>query len=130
MYIRFVVSEIHEDSQCELGIFHAIGYLHDEGKLYPYEAEQYGQMRKWFSKNLKEPSRFTTSKPPYQRKKKKAISWFKDTALEHLEKIRSLVRILEGHGVSVQMLTTDRVGYVVYEDEFQIVAEPFRGDRN
>jgi len=23
------------------------------------------------------------------------------------------------------MLDTDRVGYVVYEDEFQIVAEPF-----
>jgi hypothetical protein len=28
----------------------------------------------------------------------------------------------------VHMLKTDRVGYVVYEDEYQIVAESFRGD--
>jgi len=27
------------------------------------------------------------------------------------------------------MLKTDRAGYVVYEDEYQIVAESFRGDR-
>jgi len=27
------------------------------------------------------------------------------------------------------MLKTDRVGYVVYEDEFQIVAERFAGEQ-
>jgi hypothetical protein len=26
------------------------------------------------------------------------------------------------------MVTTDRPGYVVYEDEFQVAAEPFRGE--
>jgi hypothetical protein len=29
------------------------------------------------------------------------------------------------HGISVRMLKASRVGYIVYEDEFQIVAEPF-----
>jgi len=37
--------------------------------------------------------------------------------------------ILENHGVSVQMLNTDRVGCILYEDEYQIVAEPFAGER-
>jgi len=33
--------------------------------------------------------------------------------------------ILEKYGHPVTMLTETRVGYVVYEDEFQVVAEPF-----
>jgi hypothetical protein len=43
--------------------------------------------------------------------------------------VRELVGILQNHGVLVQTLTTDGVGYVVYEDDFQIVAEPFAGER-
>ena len=36
--------------------------------------------------------------------------------------------ILQNHGVFVDMLKTDRVGYVVYEDKFQVVTEPFAGE--
>jgi hypothetical protein len=35
------------------------------------------------------------------------------------------VAILEHHGISVRTLKAKRVGYIVYEDEFQIVAEHF-----
>jgi len=125
MYLRFVVADIDEDSGKELGIFHAIGKLRDEGKLYPFEEEQYDLIRQWFIENLEKPIRFTTSKPPFYRKKNKAISWFKDSAEGHLAKVRSLVAILQNHGIPVRMLKTKRVGYVVYEDEFQIVAEAF-----
>jgi len=69
--------------------------------------------------------RVTASKPPFYRKPNKAISWFKDTAKDHLAHIRDLVGILQNHGIAVQMLKTETVGYVVYEDEYQIVAEPF-----
>ena len=50
---------------------------------------------------------------------------FRDTAQEHIARIREMVAILESHGVSVRMLKTDRVGYVVYEDEHQVVASHF-----
>jgi hypothetical protein len=43
--------------------------------------------------------------------------------------VRELVGILQNHGVVVQTLTSDRVGYVVYEDDFQTVAAPFAGER-
>ena len=129
MYLRFVVAEIDEDSQCELGIFHALGHLRDDGKLLPYEVEQHELVREWFNQNLEKPTRFTTAKAPFYRKQNKAISWFKDSAIEHLSRIRALVAILENHGVSVRMLKTDRVGYIVYEDQYQIVAEPFRGEQ-
>ena len=36
-----------------------------------------------------------------------------------------MVAILENHGLSVRMSKADKVGYVVYEDDYQIVAEPF-----
>src|SRR5882724_5007599 len=125
MYLRFVVADIDEDSGEELGVFHAVRYLRDDGKLFWYEEEQHDLIREWFNNNLEKPTRFTNSKPPFYRKKSKAISWFKDSAYGHIAHARSLVTILQNHGVSVQMLKTERVGYVVYEDEHQIVAEPF-----
>jgi hypothetical protein len=130
MYLRFVVGEIDEDSQRELGVFHAIYSLSRQGALSEHEEQQHDAIRKWFNANLEKPTRFTASKPPYYRKKSKAISWFKDTAAEHIARVRSLVTILQNHGVSVRMLKTDRVGYVVYEDEYQIVAEPFSGEQH
>jgi len=125
MYLRFVVADIDEDSERELGVFHAARKLWHEEKLHPDEEEQYVSIVQWFSDNLKKPTRFTASKPPFYRKKNKAISWFKDTAHEPLSHVRELVVILEHHGISVRMLKANRVGYIVYEDDFQIVAEPF-----
>ena len=112
----------------ELGVFHAVRNLREEGKLYRYEEEQHDLIRQWFNENLEKPTRFTASKPPFYRKPNKAVSWFKDSANEHLNYVRELVAILQNHGVIVQLLKTERVGYVVYEDEYQIVAEPFRGE--
>lgn len=128
MYLRFVVAEIHPDSAKELGVFHALLDLRERGELAPYEEEQHDHIRKWFNDYLEKPTRFTASKPPFYRKKSKAISWFKDTAHEHLARIRLLVAILQNHNVPVRMLQTERVGYVVYEDAYQIVAEPFAGE--
>jgi hypothetical protein len=128
MYVRFVVAEIDEDSGKELGVFQTAWNLRDDGKLYPEEDEQLDLIRRWFNDNLEKPRRFTASKPPYYRKKRKAISWFKDSAREHIARIWSMIAILRNHGIVVRMLTTERVGYVTYEDEFQIVAEPFSGE--
>ncbi len=124
-YIRFVVADVHRNSGKELGVFHAVLLLREEGKLYAHEEELHDSTRDWFNEHLEKPTRFTASKPPHDRKPNKAISWFKDKATAHISHIRDLVGILENHGIAVQMLKTDRVGYVVYEDEFQIVAEPF-----
>ena len=125
MYLRFVVADIDEDSGRELGVFHAVRNLREEEKLHAHEEEMHDSIVRWFDKHLEKPTRFTASKPPYYRKKNVAISWFKDTAHEHLARVRELVVILEHHGVSVRMLKANRVGYIVYEDEFQIVAQPF-----
>ena len=125
MYLRFVIAEINRASECELGIFQAAYNLRDDGKLHSYEESHLDELRQWFDIYLKEPTRFTTANPPFYRKKNRAISWFKASAKEHIARIRKMVAILENHGITVQMIKTERVGYVVYEDEHQVVAEPY-----
>ena len=124
-YLRFVVADIDEDSGKELGVFQAVLRLREDGKLLQHEEELHDVTRQWFNENLEKPTRFTASKPPFYRKQNKAISWFKDTAKDHLTHVRDLVAILQNHGISVRTLKTDCPGYVVYEDEYQMVAEPF-----
>jgi hypothetical protein len=79
-----------------------------------------GSMRIWKSQLA-----LQLPRPRFYRKKNKAICWFKHTASEHLARVRELAAILDNHGVPVRTLKAKRVGYVVYEDEYQIVAEPF-----
>jgi len=125
MYVRFVVPKIDEDSERRVGVFHAVWDLRDRGLLYPHEEEQHDELRYWFSWWLKRPTRFTAAKPPYWRKKSRAICWFRDSAQTHISQAWRLVAILQDHGVPVQVLKTKRVGYVVYEDEYQVVAAPY-----
>jgi|KBSMisStandDraft_5_1062788.scaffolds.fasta_scaffold1138098_2 hypothetical protein len=48
-------------------------------------------------------------------------------AVEHVAKMHALRAILEKSGYQISQMTTDRPGYVVFEDDHQVVAEPFRG---
>jgi hypothetical protein len=129
MYLRFVVPKIDLESERELGVFHAIADLRRREALSDYEEEHLDLISDWFNQHLERPTRFTASKRPYYRRQNRAISWFKDSAHRHLNQIRHYVATLQIHGVPVRMLKTDRVGYVVYEDEYQIVAQPFSGER-
>lgn len=76
----------------------------------------------WFSNNLKKPERLSLSARPHR--KNQAISWFRSTAAAHIQKMQEYRRLLELHGVAVEMIKTERPGYIVYEDEYQIAAYP------
>jgi hypothetical protein len=65
----------------------------------------------------------------FYRRKTRGIAWFKDTASEHLARMHGLKEILDKYGHDVVMLSEPRVGYVVHEDPFQIIAEPFSDTR-
>ena len=125
MYLRFVIADIDEDSEQRLGVFHAVWNLRDEGRLHADEEERHDQIRQWFDENLERPTRFSAARRRFFDKRNRGLSWFKDTAEEHVRWIRGLVTILENHSVPVAMLKAKRIGYVIYEDEYQVVAEPF-----
>ena len=123
MFIRFITNEIDNDSQKRIGLFQVIGKLRDNNELTDYELKQVKTFSEWFSKNLDKPKRFTKAKSSNARNK--AISWFKDSAKEHLKMMREIKRIIETHGIIVEIIKTNNPGYIVYEDKYQITAEPF-----
>ena len=48
------------------------------------------------------------------------ICWFKTGSTEHISRIWEMVNILERNGIYVKKIRTDRPGYVIYEDEWQL----------
>lgn len=123
MFIRFVTANLDPRSGRRQGLFEAGAALRRTREMAVSHADQLDTVRVWFCDNLPVPTRFSLSSRPHR--KAQALSWFKDAATQHIHHIREYQRILELYGVAVEMLRTDRPGYVVYEDNFQVVAYPF-----
>lgn len=123
MFIRFVVSAHDEDSRLPKGIFTALYELEEQGELAAHEREWFRTTERWFARHLKFPTRVARSSRPHA--PGQAISWLKLSATEHLSRMRDLVSLLEHKDILVQELRTERPGYIVYEDEHQVLAEPF-----
>lgn len=123
MYLRFVSAEIDWHSKVEAGIFTAAVMLLSGGSLAPYDEERLAELFRWFDDHLEEPPRFSRRRRPGG--PRRAVCWFKPEAREHLAKAHEMAALLDAYDVPVRMIKSARVGYVVYEDEHQIVAEPF-----
>jgi len=124
MYVRFITHTHDEDSGRRQGLFQAMAELRKNRDFPEHDAQIYNEIYDWFRHNLSTPNTFTRSARPHA--KNVAISWFKDTASEHISKMRAAAQILQAHGVIVEVLYVERPGYIVYEDEFQVTAEPFK----
>ena len=70
-----------------------------------------------------------TKSKGFYRRNTRGIAWFKDCATEHLARMQEMKTLLEQYGHPVVMLSESRVGYLIYEDAFQVVAEPFSDTR-
>jgi len=124
MFIRFVIHHIDSDSGRRQGLFQALAELERSGELHGYEQLEYERINLWFRRNLMRPHSFSRSTKTHA--KKVAISWFKAEATEHLANMRVFAQILREHDIEVDELKSERPGYIVYEDPFQVAAEPFK----
>jgi hypothetical protein len=120
VYIRFVIGRKDEDSNVEQGIFQAAGLALEWQDITGSDADELSELRAWFSENLERPTSFGRDRL------RLGICWFKTGATEHISRIWEMVHILERNGIYVKKIRSDRPGYMIYEDEWQIVAEPFR----
>ncbi len=123
MYLRLSVREKDNISGVGRGLFTAMGILNSKHVLLEYEAELYAETLRWFAKSLLVPKVLSGGN---HHNRPGAVSWFKDTATEHIYRMRQLAKILEAHGISVTQYATTRPGNIEYEDEYQIAAIPFR----
>jgi len=126
VYVRFVVDEISEYSGVELGIFQATYRLWRAGQLHVGAEVWWADIDAWFGSKLDTPVRFARSRR--REANECAICWFKATATRHIARAHEIVALLDEHHVATRMWRTKRPGYVVYEDQFQVVAEPFRSE--
>lgn len=125
-FIRFALPQRHPDSGVEDGTFHLAYELRDSAYVEAADRNVLAEHLRWFEKNLETPTRFNRTKSRgFYRRKTRGIAWFKDTATEHLARMHQINAVLEQYGYRVTMLVESRVGYRVYEDAFQVVAEPF-----
>lgn len=127
MLVRFVLRRSNHESGSRDGFFSAAYELAETDSIGEAQRILLNEKLSWFEQNLSTPERFNRSKSKgAYRRNAKGVSWFKDSASEHLSVAREVITMLVEHGWFVDELKTDRPGYVVYEDDFQIVAEPFR----
>tara|TARA_B100000768_G_C11255295_1_gene366096 strand:+ start:63 stop:449 length:387 start_codon:yes stop_codon:yes gene_type:complete len=124
MYIRFVVEIKDERSGRRKGVFAALGVFKKNPEVNAQDYNSYRALVDWFNENLDMPSKFNRSSKPNA--KPKALSWYKDSATEYIQKTREVAELLIKYGIEVEMLKTNRTGHIVYESETQIVAEPYR----
>jgi hypothetical protein len=102
------------------GIFQAAAQALKRQQIVGSDADELDQPRAWFSKHLERPTSFGRGELPL------GICGFKTGAAEHISRIWAMVNVLERNGIYVKKIRTGRPGYVTYEDEWQLVAEPFR----
>ena len=102
-YIRFQTRVQDEHSHRPSGVFMAVHKLPENNEVTPYHLEELERHLSWLRMHLKSPR-----------------------AKEPITRVRAMVEILREYGVVIDQVSTEKPGYVVYEDGWQIVAKPFR----
>jgi hypothetical protein len=129
-FIRFVLTRRHPESNVEDGTFGVAYELRDSPRVESADRDLLTVNLAWFEKNLNTPDRFNRTKSKgFYRRPARGIAWFKDTATDHLARMHLINAVLERYGHAVTMLAESRIGYVIYDDAFQVVAEPFSDTR-
>ena len=129
-FIRFVQARRHPESGVEDGLFSLAYERRDSPQIAAEDRTTLADALKWFAQRLETPSRFNRTKSKgHYRRNTRGIAWFKDTASEHLAWMHEIKQVLERNGHVIEMLSEARVGYIVYEDAVQVVAEPFSETR-
>lgn len=121
MFIRFVSAEIDGSSHVAAGLFCAASDLRWSEGLPDYEFDALTELRDWFNEHMDSPFDYL----PHDRRYERAVCWFKPTAREHIARAWELVAILERNDVLIWTIKSQRVGYVHYEDDVQVLARPY-----
>ena len=121
MFVRFVVGTAAENVAWLTGVITEARLLRDRGELHSYESERLEEIFDWLNEHL--------PCPPFGEKLRSgewtrdAVTWFRPEAKGPIGRMWDIVAILQEHGVSIRMVTSERPGKIVYEDDYQVVAE-------
>jgi hypothetical protein len=128
MLVRFTATYIDEDTTTN-GVFWIAKHLRHKGLLFTdpkdfTDDDRVWEILDWFNTNLPVPTKLNNSKN--EQAEYRALSWFKDSAAEHIGYMRELTQILKKYGVIVDFIQTKNPGFITYQDDVQVVAAPFK----
>ena len=113
-YMRIQGRELSYVTQYPKGIFAMCWRMVYDGVMSEEDAEVFKNINTWFEENLSEP-------PVCQAGDKKVITYFKvETAQEMLKHIEPAMALLDKYNHPYDVVYTNFVGNIVYEDEFQV----------
>jgi hypothetical protein len=127
MYLRFIRPQKIKHMAARAGFLNAAYELRRGTTIDTHTFTQVENHLAWFGTNLTEPAKFTRSKSKgwYRNDATQGLSWFKDSATEMLAHAHDLAAMLNANGYAIEVIRSDRIGYIIYEDAHQVVAEPF-----
>jgi hypothetical protein len=127
VYLRFITQFVNEHGETHNGIFSALRFIREWSLTQDEDVHNLKNLRDWFNANLDAPDKFSNAnnKNPASI----SLSWFKDSAKDHIKKIYEIREVLEKYGIIVEVVSTRNPGYIIYEDEYQVSAIPFKTDR-
>jgi len=102
-----------------VGIFGACWHLMEgrmrKDRLNEEEKALYLKIREWFEENLPNPPFYEDGNTI------KAITWFKREKTEDMiDRLKPLIELLEKYNVEYDIVFSDNVGKIIYEDDYQV----------
>ena len=115
-YVRVQGRDLAYRTGKPVGVFAAVHRLQQDGKLNEEEKETYYNIDQvWFQESLPNPPFYNDDEPG------KPITWFKVATTAHmLEKLKPLIDMMDKHDMPYDVVYTNFVGKIVYEDKYQV----------
>ncbi|MEL6522934.1 MAG: hypothetical protein AAFQ66_18330 [Pseudomonadota bacterium] len=126
MYLRFVSSHWDDQARAESGLFCAFSVARearDDGRLTGWQIDELGRMYHWFCLHLDKPGSFVRRCGKGERA---GVCWFRPEAAEHVSNARYMAWLLCDIGFPVEELRARRPGTILWSDNHQVVAIPYR----
>jgi hypothetical protein len=126
-YLRFESPERDSDTGQPIGL---LKLAYDLLRSDEIGDEAYAELHAhvvWLEEHVPAPLRFSRKRNAYHRNAH-GVTWAKASHVELVSRLHEIARLIAQHDIPVQLVRTARPGYIVHEDEWQVVAEPFHGE--
>ncbi len=121
-YLRIQGRELSYVTGAPKGIFAMCWRMIYDGIMEESDAEQFRTINQWFEENLPNPPMCQTGDQP-------VITYFKTATTAHmLEQIAPAMALLDKYNHPYDLVYTNFIGKIVYEDEFQVAVQVDRAE--
>ena len=123
VYVRYQAAQPGKTG-LRSGVFGLVNGLFKRGELTAEQAVFRRAGNDWYHANMIDPG--AVAPEVYDKAvHPRAVAWFKESAVEMIERVSGYLEILDAHGVAWELLRSTDPGRILYEDVHQVIAEPF-----